>query len=183
MHLATTEEATMSAADQSIAKLDLNIFYIVAGAGIIVFMLIFGILIHLFKKSKSLERKLVIQQTFCENDKNAEILNQTQNLNRRYSNSNVQPCNEDHFYRTIEADYDEINEDFEMQVSPEENRLRNESALMQGVVKKAQNAQEARIYTNISDLYLEPLFVSESRMYQNEEEINSNQYLEVIQET
>ena len=183
MHFTSTEEATMSAADQSIAKLDLNIIYIVAGAGIIVFMLIFGILIHLFKKSKSLEKKLVIQQTFCENDKNAEILNQTQNLSRRYSNSNVQPCNEDHFYRTIEADYDEINEDFEMQVSPEENRLRNESALMQGVVKKAQNAQEARIYTNISDLYLEPLFVSESRMYQNEEEINSNHYLEVIQET
>lgn len=84
---------------------------------------------------------------------------------------------------TMSAADDEINEDFEMQASPDENRLRNENVLMHGVVVKAQNAQEARIYTNISDLYLEPILVSESRMYQNEEEINSNHYLEVIKET
>lgn len=183
MHLANTEEETVSVTDHSIAKLDLNIIYIVAGAGIIIFMLIFGLLIHLFKKSKSLERKLVVQQTFCESEKNTETLSKTQNLSRRYTSSNVQTCNEDHFYRTIEADYDEINEDFEMQVSAEDNRLRNENFLMQGVVVKAQNVVESRIYTNISDLYLEPLFVPESQMSQNEEEINSNHYLEVIQET
>ena len=183
MHLAATEEATVSDADQPIAKLDLNIIYIFAGAGIIIVMLIFGILVHLFKKSKSLERKLVIQQTFCENEKNTETLSQTQNLSRRYSSSNVQPCNKDHFYRTIEADYDEINEEFEMQVSPGDNRLRNENISMQGVVVTAQNAEESRIRTNISDLYLEPLFVPETQESQNEEEINSNHSLEVIKET
>lgn len=182
MYLANTEEETLSVADHSIAKLDLNIIYIVAGAGIIIFMLIFGILIHLFKKSKSLERKLVVQQTFCENEKNTESLSQTQNPSRRYTRSNVQPSNEDHFYRTIEAEYDEINEDFEMQVSPEDNRLRNENILMQGVVVKAQNAEESRIYTNISDFYLEPIFVAECQMSQNEKEVDSNHYLEVIQE-
>ena len=183
MHLAATEEATVSVADQPIAKLDLNIIYIVAGAGIIIVMLIFGFLVHLFKKSKSLERKLVIQQTFCENEKNTETLSQTQILSRRYTSSNVQPCNKHHFYRTIEADYDEINEEFEMQVFAEDNRLRNINLLMQGVVDTAQNAEESRIRTNISDLYLEPLFVSEAQESQNEEETNSNHSLEVIKET
>ena len=181
--MAATEEVTVSVADQPITKLDLNIIYIFAGAGIIIVMLIFGILVHLFKKSKILESKLAFQQTFCENEKNTETLSQTKTLSRRYSRSNVQTRNKDHFYRTIEADYDEINEDFEMQLSSEDNRLRNKNLLMQGVVVTAQNAEESRIRTNISDLYLEPLFVPETQESQNEEEINSNHSLQDIKET
>ena len=68
-----------------------------------------------------MKENLLSSTNFVKMKKTPETLSQTQNQGRRYSS---------HFYRTIEADYDEINEDFEIQVSAEDNMFRNENFLM-----------------------------------------------------
>ena len=147
--------------------------YVFAGLGVIIVLLVFGTLIHLVKKSRSLERRLVIKQTCHEND---EITHQTQQIGQRGTKAIFQEDNIHHFYRPIESKYDEISENLEMHMSSEEYDIPNNS-----LRKNDPNNQtkDVLLTKNISDHHSQSPLVPELQALTKKEE--RNVYLEVIQ--
>lgn len=147
--------------------------YVFAGLGVIIVLLVFGTLIHLVKKSRSLERRLVIKQTCHEND---ETTHQTQQIGQRGTKAIFQEDNIHHFYRPIESKYDEISENLEMHMSSEEYDIPNNS-----LRKNDPNNQtkDVLLTKNISDHHSQSPLVPELQALTKKEE--RNVYLEVIQ--
>lgn len=151
-----TEQNTVSITEQPIAKIELHLIYIMAGSGIPIVLLIFGGLIHLFKKSKSLERKLFIQQA-CENEKNTDSFNKFKKESNRFNNRSEQPCNRNHSDRSVDADYDEINEGLESHITSENYEIPKHNDSLEQDVIQVQDSEDLRICESLSGLYLDPL--------------------------
>ena len=160
----------------------INSNYIFAGLGIVIVLLIFGILIHLWRKSKTLERKLVLQQISRDNDGSNDLSKQNQLMSQ--SDFIMHSCNTEHFYRPIATEYDEIDEDVEIPTlsddykKPKKPREKNKTIFQaeDSIIKR--NKQSSNLSRNILGLYLSPVFAPDVKSSSSLEERNS--YLEVI---
>ena len=159
----------------------INSNYIFAGLGIVIVLLIFGILMHLWRKSKTLERKL-FQQTSRENGRTNDLSKQNQLMIQ--SDSTMHACNTEHFYRPIATEYDEIDEAVEIPTlsddyeKPKKPKEKNKTLIQteDSIIKR--NKQSSNLSENILGLYLSPVFAPDVKSSSSLEERNS--YLEVI---
>ena len=160
----------------------INSNYIFAGLVIVIVLLIFGILVRLWKKSKMLERKLVLQQTSRENNRTHD--SSKQNQLKSESDSTMHPCNTDHLYRPITTEYDEINEDVDMPTLSDDYEIprkltrSNKAQFRTEYPILHRKNQRSNLTENMLGLYLHPLFVPNDQNASSVEERNS--YLEVI---
>ena len=160
----------------------INSNYIFAGLGIVIVLLIFGILIHLWRKSKTLERKLVLQQISRDNYGSNDLSKQNQLMSQ--SDFIMHSCNTEHFYRPIATEYDEIDEDVEIPTLSDDYkkskkpRGKNKTIFQaeDSIIKR--NKQSSNLSENILGLYLSPVFAPDVKSSSSLEERNS--YLEVI---
>ena len=159
----------------------INSNYIFGGLGIVIVLLIFGILIHLWRKSKTLERKL-FQQTSRKNGRTNDLSKQNQLMIQ--SDSTIQSCNTEHFYRPIATEYDEIDEDVERPTlsddyeKPTKPREKNKTLFLAENSNIKRNKQSSNLSENILGLYLSPVFAPDVKSSSSLEERNS--YIEVI---
>ena len=159
----------------------INSNYIFAGLGIVIVLLIFGILVHLWRKSKTLERKL-FQQTSRKNGRTNDLSKENQLMIQ--SDSTMHSCNTEHFYRPIATEYDEIDEDVEIPTlsddyeKPKKPRKKNKTLFLAENSTTKRNKQSSNLSENILDLYLSPVFAPDVKSSSSLEEKNS--YLEVI---
>lgn len=158
--------------------------YIFAGLGIVIVLLIFGILVHLWRKSKTLERKLVLQQISRENDGIHDLSKQNQLMIQ--SDSTIQSSNNEHFYRPIATVYDEICEDIEMPALsedyeiPEEPTKRSKAHFQTEDLMNKRNKQSSSLSENSLGLYLHPRFAQDVHVENSSNLDEINLYLEVI---
>ena len=162
----------------------INSNYIFAGLGIVIVLLIFGILVHLWRKSKTLERKLVHQQTSRGNDRFHDLSKQNQLMIQ--SDSTIQSCNTEHFYRPIATEYDEICEDIELPALsadyeiPKELTKRSKTHFQTEDLMIKRNRQSSSLSKNSLGLYLHPLFAPDVHVQNSSSLEERNLYLEVI---
>ena len=167
-----------------ITESKINSNYIFAGLGIVIVLLIFGILVHLWRKSKTLERKLVLQQISRENDGIHDLLKQNQLMIP--SDSTIPSCNTEHFYRPIATEYDEICEDIELPTLPEDYEIpkeltkRSKTHFQTEDLKIQRNKQSYSVSENSLGLYIHPRFSPDVHVQNSSSLEERNLYLEVI---
>ena len=180
----TSEDNIAVNTENYITQSKINSNYIFAGLGKVIVLLIFGILVHLWKKSKKLERKLVLQQTSRENERTHDLSKQNQLMIQ--IDSTVQSCNTEHFYRSIATEYDEIGEDLEMPTLSEDYEIpkkllkRSKANFQTENLMIKRNNQSPKSSENSLSLYLHPLFAPVLHVQNSSSPEERNLYLEVI---
>ena len=158
--------------------------YIFAGLGMVIVLLIFGILVHLWRKSKTLERKLVLQQISRENNGIHDLSKQNQLMIQ--SDSTIQSCSTEHFYRPIGTEYDEICEDIELPALSEDYEIpkaltkRSKTYFQTEDFMIKRNKQCSNLNKDILSMYPHPFFAPDVHVQNSSSPEESNLYLEVI---
>ena len=180
----TSENNIAVNTENYITQSKINSNYIFAGLGIVIVLLIFGILVHLWRKSKTLERKLVHQQTSRGNDRFHDLSKQNQLMIQ--SDSTIQSCNTEHFYRPIGTEYDEICEDIELPALSEDYEIpkaltkRSKTHFQTEDFMIKRNKQSSTLSKNISGLHPHPLFSPDVHVQNSSSLEERSLYLEVI---